>query len=198
LSADDRCKLFGGTIAGATHDGKLYATPWYNNGPRLFYRKDLREGAGVQPPKSYDELVSISKKLKTAHVSVPIFQVAQTEVGLISLLEYLWGYGGELLDSDMNVVPDKSDAGQQALHRSIGYIYDEKISPESCLTKKIGADAENAFASGCAVFLRSWLTASSSMEGPAFLPFTERSGRGIFPSTLLISGRRGCGQEQVC
>ena len=167
VPASERGQFFGGTIAGATYDGKLYAIPWYNNGPGLFYRKDLLDGAGLQPPKTYDELVSISKKLQTPQTSGFVFQAVQTEGGLISWLEYLWGYGGELLDKDMKVVLDKSDLGTQSLTRLVGYIYDEKISPESCLTMKIAADAENAFASGGAVFLRSWMTATSTMEGDA-------------------------------
>jgi multiple sugar transport system substrate-binding protein len=165
LPAAERSKFFGGTIAGATYDGKLYAVPWFNNGPGLFYRKDLLDSAGLQPPKSYDELVKISKQLQTPQVAGFIFQAAQAEGGLISWLEYLWGYGGNLLDDQMKVVLDKSDAGVDALKRLVGYIYDEKISPEACLTMRIPADAENAFASGGAVFLRSWMTATSSMDG---------------------------------
>lgn len=165
LPVDERTKFFSGTIDGATYDGKLYAVPWFNNGPGLFYRKDLLDAAGVTPPKTYDELVKAAKQLQTPGISGFIFQAAQAEGGLISWLEYLWGYGGDLLDSDMKVVLDKSDAGTNAMKRLVGYIYDEKISPESCLTMRIPADAENAFVSGGAVFLRSWMTATSSMEG---------------------------------
>lgn len=165
LPTDERSKFFSGTIDGATYDGKLYAVPWFNNGPGLFYRKDLLDAAGVTPPKSYDELVKVAKQLQTPSVSGFIFQAAQAEGGVISWLEYLWGYGGDLLDKDMQVALDKSDAGTNAMKRLVGYIYDEKISPESCLTMRIPADAENAFASGGAVFLRSWMTATSAMDG---------------------------------
>lgn len=167
LSEEERAQFFAGTITGATYDGQLYAVPWFNNGPGLFYRKDLLDGAGIDPPKTYDDLVSAAKELATPEISGYVFQAVQTEGGVINWLEYLWGYGGEVLDADMNVVLDASPAATDALTRLVGYIYDEKISPESTLTMKLAADAENVFASGGAVFLRSWMTATSAMLGDA-------------------------------
>jgi multiple sugar transport system substrate-binding protein len=163
LPADDRAAFFGGTIAGATYDGSLYAIPWFNNGPGLFYRKDLLDGAGIAVPTTYDDLVSASKELATGDVSGYIFQAVQTEGGICNFLEYLWGYGGNLLDENMQVILGDDPAGVDSLTRMVGYIYDEKISPEACLTMKTAADAENVFASGKAVFLRSWMTATSAM-----------------------------------
>lgn len=169
LPQDERAGFFSGTIAGATYDGELYAVPWYNNGPGLFYRRDLLESAGIEPPKTYDELVNASQELETSDVSGFIFQAAQAEGGVITWLEYLWGHGGDVLDADMEVILDSSEAGADALARLVGYIYDERISPESCLTMRIPADAENVFASGGAVFLRSWMTATSAMEADTSL-----------------------------
>lgn len=167
LPVAERSKFFSGTIKGATYDGKLYAVPWYNNGPGLFYRKDLLDAAGLQPPKTYDELLEIAKKLQTPNVAGFIFQAAQAEGGIITWMEYLWGYGGDIVDDKMNIVLDQSDAGVKALQRLIDFIYTDKISPESCLTMRIPADAENVFISGRAVFLRSWMTAANQMEtGP--------------------------------
>jgi multiple sugar transport system substrate-binding protein len=166
LTEEERAEFFGGTIDGATYDGQLYGIPWYNNGPGLFYRRDLLEEAGIEPPATYDDLVSASKELATADLSGYIFQAVQTEGGVINWLEYLWGHGGDLLDENMEVILGDDSAGVDSLSRLVSYIYDEKISPESCLTMNLAADADNAFASGGAVFLRSWMTATSAMEGP--------------------------------
>jgi multiple sugar transport system substrate-binding protein len=165
LTEDERAEFFPGTIDGATYDGTLYAIPWFNNGPGLFYRKDLLDEAGIDVPTTYDDLVSASKELATGDISGYIFQAVQTEGGVINFLEYLWGYGGDLLDENMQVILGDDSAGVDALTRLVGYIYDEKISPESCLTMTTAADAENVFASGKAVFLRSWMTATSAMLG---------------------------------
>jgi len=52
-------------------DGKIYslssgADTYFT--PVIFYHKDLFEKAGVQPPKTFDELIEISKKLKSSGV----------------------------------------------------------------------------------------------------------------------------------
>jgi multiple sugar transport system substrate-binding protein len=165
LTEAERGEFFPGTIDGATYDGTLYAIPWFNNGPGLFYRKDLLDGAGIAVPTTYDDLVSAAKELATGDVSGYIFQAVQTEGGICNFLEYLWGYGGDLLDENMQVILGDDSAGVDALTRMVGYIYDEKISPEACLTMKTAADAENVFASGNAVFLRSWMTATNAILG---------------------------------
>lgn len=165
LTEEERAEFFPGTIDGATYDGTLYAIPWYNNGPGLFYRKDLLDEAGIEVPTTYDDLVSASKELMTGELNGYIFQAVQTEGGVINFLEYLWGYGGDLLDEDMQVILGDDSAGVDALTRLVGYIYDEKISPESCLTMTTAADAESVFASGNAVFLRSWMTSTGAMIG---------------------------------
>ncbi|KGP74516.1 ABC transporter substrate-binding protein [Pontibacillus yanchengensis] len=46
-------------------DEKLYAIPKDYNTTALFYHKDLLKEAGVQPPKTWDELRSAAKKLTT-------------------------------------------------------------------------------------------------------------------------------------
>ena len=165
LTEEERAEHFPGTIDGATYDGTLYGIPWYNNGPGLFYRKDLLDEAGIEVPTTYDDLVSASKELMTPDISGYIFQAVQTEGGVINFLEYLWGHGGELLNENMEVILGDDSAGVDALTRLVNYIYTDQISPESCLTMTTAADAENVFASGEAVFLRSWVTAAGTFLG---------------------------------
>lgn len=164
LPAEERSAFFPGTIQGATYEDQLYGVPWYNNGPGLFYRKDLLDGAGLQPPKTYDELQAAATQLQTPEMSGFIFQAAQTEGGLISWLEYLWGHGGDILDAEGNVALTQGTAATESLQRLVDYIYTAKISPEATLTMTTGADAQNVFVEGRAVFLRMWMTAAPAME----------------------------------
>ncbi len=164
LSSDERAKFFKGTLDGATYQGKLFALPWYNNGPGLFYRKDLLDGAGLQPPKTYDELLSQSKKLQTPDVSGFIAQLSQSEGGIITWLEYLWGYGGDIVDDKLNIVLDKGTAAVDAMNRLLDFVYTSKITPESALTMKLTNDAQQPFLDGKGVFLRLWITSANAFD----------------------------------
>ena len=47
-------------------DGKVMAIAFMGNGQHLFYRKDILEKAGVQPPKTYDDVLAAAAKIKEA------------------------------------------------------------------------------------------------------------------------------------
>lgn len=168
VPAAEREAFYPGTIQGATFDagegGQLYAVPWFNNGPGLFYRKDLLDGAGLQPPRTYDELVAQATQLQTPEIGGFIWQGAQVETLVVNFLEHVWGHGGEMMDGEGEIVLGEGTAATDALNRLLDYVYTSKISPESVLTLATGADAENVFASGRAVFLRQWMTGTAAME----------------------------------
>jgi|GEM_PF-825594 len=46
--------------------GKLYRLPWGNDTEIFFYRTDFFKEAGVEPPKTWDELIEVGKALTTA------------------------------------------------------------------------------------------------------------------------------------
>lgn len=159
----ERGTFYPSAVAGATYDEEFSSVPWYNNGPGLFYRKDLLDAAGLQPPKTYDELQQVATQLQTPEMVGFVFQASQTEGGAISFLETLWGHGGDVLDAEGNVVLGDGP-GVEALQRLIDYVYTAKISPEATLTMATAADAQNVFVEGRAVFLRMWMTATSAMD----------------------------------
>lgn len=47
-------------------DGKIMAIAFMGNGQHMFYRKDVLEQAGVEPPTSYDEVLAAAAKIKEA------------------------------------------------------------------------------------------------------------------------------------
>lgn len=49
-------------------DGKVMAIAFMGNGQHLFYRKDVLEKAGVQPPKSYEDVLAAAKAMKDAGI----------------------------------------------------------------------------------------------------------------------------------
>jgi len=163
LSKDERAKFFPGTLDGSTYNGKLYVIPWYNNGPGLWYRKDLLDAAGFQPPKTYNELVSISQKLQTPDIAGYVLPLPQIEQGVINWMEHLWGYGGGIVDDKLNVMLDKGTAGTDSMQRIVDYVYKDNVVPQYALTLTQTQDAMNIFRTGKAIFLRMWYTSGGDL-----------------------------------
>src|SRR5579859_4402517 len=149
LPKDERAKFSQGALNGATYQGKLYAVPWYNNGPGLYYRKDLFDAKGLKPPKTYDDLLNAAKALQTADVVGFVMQLPQSEGGIISWMEYLWGYGGV-----------------DGMQRIVDFVYKDKIIPEAALQFKLGADVMNLFRGGKAAMIRLWFSNAGDLFQP--------------------------------
>jgi multiple sugar transport system substrate-binding protein len=158
LPKDEQAKFFKGTLDGATYEGKLWGIPWYNNGPGLYYRKDLFDAKGLKPPKTYDELLNTAKALQTADLAGFAMQLPQSEGGIISWMEYLWGHGGDLVDDKLNVVVDQGTAGVDGMQRILDFVYRDKIIPEAALQFRLGADVMNLFRGGKAAMIRLWFS----------------------------------------
>ncbi len=63
--ADVRDDFTDSALELATVDGKVYGIPMIQDMQLLYYRKSLLQAAGVKPPTTLDELISVSKKLTT-------------------------------------------------------------------------------------------------------------------------------------
>lgn len=84
-------------------DGELYALPHTVIGGMLFYRKDLFEKHGINPPQTSDEILSAAKQMSEAEPSISPFtgRGASTFASLGTWLGWAWGYGGTLYEGDM-------------------------------------------------------------------------------------------------
>ncbi len=163
LPKEEQAKFFQGTLHGATYEGKLWGVPWFNNGPGLYYRKDLFDAKGLKPPKTYDELRDTALKLQTSEMSGFAMQLPQSEGGIINWMEYLWGYGGDLVDDKLDVVVDKGTAGVDGMQKILDFVYKDKIIPEAALQFKLGADVMNLFRGGKAAMIRLWFSQVSDL-----------------------------------
>ena len=158
LPKDEQPKFSQGALQGATFQGKLFAVPWYNNGPGLYYRKDLFDAKGLKAPKTYDDLLGAAKTLQTADMVGFAMQLPQNEGGIINWMEYLWGYGGDLVDDKLNVLVDQGTAGVDGMQKILDFVYKDKIIPEAALQFKLGADVMNLFRGGQAAMIRLWFS----------------------------------------
>lgn len=148
-------KFLPGTVKSVTVNGKVVAVPWFTDAGLLYYRKDLLEKYGYEPPETWDELVEIAKKISAAEgIEGFVWQGARYEGLVCDFMEYLWSFGTDVLDENGNVIVNNSKA-VQALQFMVDLIYKHKITPEG-VTTYMEEDARRIFQSGNAVFMRNW------------------------------------------
>lgn len=86
--------LVDGLVEAGTYDDSLYGMPWYAGVRSIVYRKDVFAKAGVEPPKTWDQLIRVGEKLKKAEPDMMAFPVpGVSEYGLDP---FIWGAGGEI------------------------------------------------------------------------------------------------------
>lgn len=82
-------------------DGKTYCVPYYAGARVLIYRTDLFEAAGVQPPKTYDELIAAADKLKAKNGSNKKFATFYMPGAYwYAAMSWVYAEGGQIAKKD--------------------------------------------------------------------------------------------------
>ncbi|MGH7599136.1 MAG: ABC transporter substrate-binding protein [bacterium] len=165
FSEVDFSEMIPGPVAADHFAGRLYAVPWYVDAGMLYYRKDLLEKYGFDPPLTVEDLArttkAILKKENNPFLHGFIWQGRQYEGLVCVVLEYIWGNGGEVIDSTGRVaIADSAAVEALAFMRRL---IEEKISP-SLVTTANEEMTRHIFGSGRAVFMRNWPYAWSLMQ----------------------------------
>lgn len=84
-------------------EGELYALPHTVIGGMQFYRKDVFEKQGIEPPETTDEILAAAETLAEAEQSMVPFtgRGAPTFASMGTWLGWTWGYGAKLYDDKM-------------------------------------------------------------------------------------------------
>ena len=80
-----------------TLDGKAYCVPYYAGARVLIYRTDLLQKSGLQPPKTYDELLAAAEKLKADNASDKNFAAFYMPGAYwYAAMAWVYGEGGQI------------------------------------------------------------------------------------------------------
>lgn len=94
LGGDDLTKSL---VDLGSHDGKMYAAPFYAGSRIFFYRKDMFDAAGVKVPTTIDELTAAATTLQQANASTPNFSgLYLPGIAWQSTIAWLFTNGGRL------------------------------------------------------------------------------------------------------
>ena len=139
-------KYVSSLIDAATLDGKVWGKPWYAGSRALIYRKDVLEKAGVQPPKTWDELLAASKAIKA---KVPgIYPTGYTGLTEHMYLPTIWQAGGQIAKQDGDSWTSALNTPQAA--KAIQFytdFYKEGLTPKAAIGWE-EPDAQTAFING--------------------------------------------------
>jgi multiple sugar transport system substrate-binding protein len=152
------------TVHASSFNGQLMALPWTADAGLLYYRKDLLEKHGYEPPDTWAELQRIALELK-GEESVShgfVWQGAAYGTLTCNALEHVWAYGGDVLDEQGNVVFDSVET-RPALQQMVDLI-SSGASPADVTAFNEGATLR-AFQSDGAVFMRNGSFAWDRLQG---------------------------------
>jgi multiple sugar transport system substrate-binding protein len=174
--------LLPGAIQATSIDGKLVALPWLVDGGLLYYRQDVLEQHGYEPPTTWEQVQQIA--LEVTNEDLPyglVWQGAAYESLTCNTLEFVWANGGEVLDEAGNAVFDSVET-RGALEQMTDFI-EQGISPPEVTTYNETMTLA-AFQSGDALFMRNWTYAWDRLHSQDS-PLAGKVGLAPLPASCL-------------
>lgn len=170
LSAEEAEQYLEGDIAGGIYQDKLYRLPFRSDAGMLYYRQDLLQEAGLEPPETFNELIEISQDLQRQGLADwgYVWQGKQYEGLAAMFVEILQGNGAFWVDPEtLEVGLDRPEAiaAVEFLRETIA----KDVSPPG-VTTYAEEETRLLFQNGKAAFLRNWpyvysLAADSAIAG---------------------------------
>jgi len=151
---------FPAIIESQTVNGKLVALPFFTDAPALYYRKDLLDKYGKQPPKTWEELTATAKEIQDKERAAGskdlwgfVFQGNAYEGLTCNALEWVKSYGGGQIVEPDGTISINNPQAVKALELAKTWI--NNISPPGVLAYQ-EEESRGVWQTGNAVFMRNW------------------------------------------
>ena len=143
-----------------TLDDRLVAMPWFTDAGLLYYRADLLEKYGKQPPTTWQELTDTAREIQEGERDEGndrmlgfVFQAKAYEGLTCDALEWIDSFGGGQIVAEDGTITINNERAAAALELAASWIGD--IAPEGVLNYA-EEESRGVFQSGNAVFMRNW------------------------------------------
>lgn len=136
-------------------DGKLYGLPFRGHAQVLFYRKDVFNQLGLQPPQSWQDVATDAKTIrdKTQLDPIAMYYKVGTGQNLFIWLNMLWGSGGDIFNNTKHPIFN-NDVGVKASQQYVDYVKNN-LTNKSALTYGEG-EATTEMTKGKAAMFVGW------------------------------------------
>lgn len=145
-------------IKANSFEGKLYAVPWFVDAGLLYYRSDLLQKYGFEPPQTVLELVDSAKAIldreKDKGLRGFVWQGKQYEGLVCNALEYIASNGGSIIGEDGRAAVAQPRA-VEAISFMRDLIYRYGVSPKLVITANEEI-TRHIFGQGRAIYMRNW------------------------------------------
>ena len=143
------------------YQGKLYLVPADMNVMFLFYRKDLFDQAGVQPPKTIAEFQDLAKRFHSPLRSGTVACLKPVDAGLNEAHWYINALGDGWFDKDWKPIfnQPRGVAAIEALKETVKYA-------QRSYTAAANDECSIAFQQDAATMGLQWATRAASMDDP--------------------------------
>jgi N,N'-diacetylchitobiose transport system substrate-binding protein len=133
-------------VDAATLDDEVWGKPWYAGARALIYRKDVLKKAGVEPPKTWDELEAAAAAIKAKGGG--IYPIAFNGLTEHYYLPTIWQAGGEIAtrEGDTWKAALNSPEAVEAIDYYTSF-YKEGYTPKAAIGWE-EPDAQEAFING--------------------------------------------------
>lgn len=156
LPPEQKTKFIQGNLEGGTYQNKLYRIPTTSDAGVLYYRTDLLEKAGIEPPETFGEMLTTAQKLQKQGDARwgYLWQGKQYEGVSAMFVEILEGFGGFWANPvTLDVGLDQPQAIQAV--NFLKSTINKGISPRGVVTYG-EEETRLLFQNGGAVYLRNW------------------------------------------
>jgi len=151
-----RAQFLPAALTAGEFEGELYRLPVRTDVGLLYYRRDLLEAAGVQPPASFEDLARTAAALQSPpRLWGFVWQGKQYEGLVCDFVEVLTGHGGYWVDPVTLAVGLDRPEALDALGFLMRCTRDQAISPPGVMTYQ-EEESRRLFQDGRAIFLRNW------------------------------------------
>lgn len=160
IAQEEISKYLSNVISNNTVGGKLVMLPWFINIGFLYYRKDLLEKYGFEPPETWEDLEKIAQTIQQEERKIGhkklwgyCFQGKAYEGLTCNALEFIDSYkGGNIVEKD-GTISINNERAAVALRRLSSWI--GNIVPTGALNYE-QEDCRGIFQSGNLIFMRNW------------------------------------------
>ncbi len=147
--------------------GETYGLPVRCHIQLMFYRKDIFEELKLSPPKTWEDVVTVSKEIQAkkpdvSGISIPYGK--SNGQNLMVWYNFLWGNGSDLFDSNLKPIFNNAK-GLKATQDYVDLMLKHKLTPAGAASFN-EQDAGGAFIQGKAAMVPIWWHVYNRILGP--------------------------------